>query len=191
MCKVFKICMTEIIKTSIPDVLEITPRIFQDQRGYFFESYRNQWLESEGVDITWVQDNQSSSVKGTVRGLHFQRSPYAQAKWVRVVKGRVLDVVVDLRKASPTFGQMVTVELSAEKHNQLYIPEGFAHGFSVLEDAIFLYKCSNFYNKESEGGILWNDAELGIDWQVENPVISEKDAILPTLKEFIDAEGGL
>ncbi|MDN3203867.1 dTDP-4-dehydrorhamnose 3,5-epimerase [Algoriphagus sediminis] len=183
--------MAEIKETSIPDVLEILPRVFKDPRGSFFESFRENWFTSRGLDIKWVQDNQSSSVKGTIRGLHFQRPPFAQDKLVRVIKGRVLDVAVDLRKGSKTFGQAVCVELSEEKNNLLLVPAGFAHGFSVLEDATFAYKCSNYYNKESEGGIIWDDSDLGIDWMVDNPIVSEKDAILPTLKQFIDREGGL
>ncbi|MFC3880088.1 dTDP-4-dehydrorhamnose 3,5-epimerase [Algoriphagus namhaensis] len=183
--------MTEIKKTSIPGVLEILPRIFEDPRGYFFESFRQDWFKAEGIEENWVQDNQSSSKKGTIRGLHFQRSPYAQAKLVRVIQGRVLDVAVDLREGSSTFGKSVVVELSAEKNNQLYIPRGFAHGFSVLEDSIFAYKCSNYYHKESEGGILWQDPDLGINWEVREPTISEKDEVWPTLQEFIDREGSL
>ncbi len=183
--------MAEIKETSIPDVLEIIPRVFEDSRGYFYESFREEWFSSRGINLNWVQDNQSSSVKGTIRGLHFQRAPYAQDKLVRVISGRVLDVAVDLRKGSKTFGESVCVELSAEKKNQLLVPAGFAHGFSVLEDATFVYKCSKLYHKESEGGIIWNDSDLNIDWLVNDPIVSEKDAILPTLKEFIAREGGL
>lgn len=183
--------MTEIRKTSIPDVLEIIPRIFEDPRGHFFESFREDWLISRGVNEKWVQDNQSSSKAGTIRGLHFQRAPFAQAKLVRVLQGKVLDVAVDLRAESGTFGQAFTLILDAKKNNQLYIPCGFAHGFSVLEDSIFAYKCSNYYNKEAEGGILWNDPALQIDWGVTNPTISEKDEVWPTLQEFIKKEGAL
>ncbi|MHA7130397.1 dTDP-4-dehydrorhamnose 3,5-epimerase [Algoriphagus namhaensis] len=183
--------MTELRKTPISGVMEILPRVFEDPRGLFFESFREDWLKSVNIEENWVQDNQSSSVKGTVRGLHFQRAPYAQAKLVRVITGRVLDVVVDLRMGSETFGQSLVVELSAAKNNQLYIPAGFAHGFSVLEDCIFAYKCSNYYHKGSEGGILWNDPKLGIDWKVADPVISDKDTGWPTLEEFVEREGGL
>jgi dTDP-4-dehydrorhamnose 3,5-epimerase len=145
-----------------------------------------------GVHESWVQDNQSFSQKGTVRGLHFQRGAHAQAKLVRVIAGKVLDVAVDLRNGSPTFGQVYSTILDTEKNNLLYIPAGFGHGFSVLEDAVFVYKCSNYYHKDSEGGVLWSDPTLGIDWQVAEPIVSEKDQILPTLAEFVDAfEGGL
>ncbi|MCE7056335.1 dTDP-4-dehydrorhamnose 3,5-epimerase [Algoriphagus sp. AGSA1] len=183
--------MAQLKKATLAGVIEIFPRIFEDQRGYFFESYRADWLESEGIAHNWVQDNQSFSQKGTVRGLHFQRGEFAQAKLVRVIQGKVLDVIVDLRKDSSTFGQTFSTTLDASINNLLYVPPGFAHGFSVLEDAIFAYKCSNYYNKESEGGILWNDAALGIEWQVQEPIISEKDAVWPTLEEFKLSEGGL
>jgi dTDP-4-dehydrorhamnose 3,5-epimerase len=145
-----------------------------------------------GVHESWVQDNQSFSQKGTVRGLHFQRGAHAQAKLVRVIAGKVLDVAVDLRKGSPSFGQVYSTILDTEKNNLLYIPAGFGHGFSVLEDAVFVYKCSNYYHKDSEGGVLWSDPTLGIDWQVAEPIVSDKDQILPTLAEFVDAfQGGL
>ena len=184
--------MAEIKKTPLAGVLEIFPKVFNDQRGYFLESFRADWLEKEGIHETWIQDNQSYSQKGTVRGLHFQRAPYAQAKLVRVVEGKVLDVVVDLRKDSETFGSFYSTILDSEQYNLLYVPTGFAHGFSVLEDAIFVYKCTNYYNKESEGGILWNDPKLGIDWMVNNPIISEKDQKWQNLEEFkATSEGGL
>jgi dTDP-4-dehydrorhamnose 3,5-epimerase len=139
-----------------------------------------------------VQDNQSFSQKGTVRGIHFQRGAHAQAKLVRVIAGKVLDVAVDLRKGSPSFGQVYSTILDTEKNNLLYIPAGFGHGFSVLEDAVFVYKCSNYYHKDSEGGVRWSDPSLGIDWQVSEPIVSEKDQILPTLAEFVEAfQGGL
>jgi dTDP-4-dehydrorhamnose 3,5-epimerase len=145
-----------------------------------------------GVQESWVQDNQSFSQKGTVRGLHFQRGAYSQAKLVRVIAGKVLDVAVDLRKGSPSFGQVYSTILDTEKNNLLYIPAGFGHGFSVLEDAVFVYKCSNYYHKDSEGGVRWSDPTLGIDWQVSEPIVSEKDQILPTLAEFVEAfQGGL
>ena len=184
--------MAEIKQTSLPGVLEIFPRVFPDSRGYFFESFRQDWLEKLGVHESWVQDNQSFSQKGTVRGLHFQRGAHAQSKLVRVIAGKVLDVAVDLREGSPTFGQVYSTILDTEKNNLLYIPAGFGHGFSVLEDAVFVYKCSNYYHKDSEGGVLWSDPALGIDWQVAEPIVSEKDQILPTLTEFVDAfQGGL
>ncbi|REG83963.1 dTDP-4-dehydrorhamnose 3,5-epimerase [Algoriphagus antarcticus] len=183
--------MAQIIKAPLAGVLEIFPRIFEDQRGYFFESYRADWLQSEGVDHGWVQDNQSYSQKGTVRGLHFQRGEFAQAKLVRVIQGKVLDVIVDLRYGSPTFGEIYSTVLDATRNNLMYVPTGFAHGFSVLEDSIFAYKCSNYYNKESEGGIIWNDPALDIDWQIAEPITSEKDATWPTLEEFKTSERGL
>jgi dTDP-4-dehydrorhamnose 3,5-epimerase len=149
-------------------------------------------LDKVGVHESWVQDNQSFSQKGTVRGLHFQRGASAQAKLVRVIAGKVLDVAVDLRKGSPSFGQVYSTILDTEKNNLLYIPAGFGHGFSVLEDAVFVYKCSNYYHKDSEGGVRWSDPSLGIDWQVSEPIVSEKDQILPTLAEFVEAfQGGL
>ena len=184
--------MAEIKQTSLPGVLEIFPRVFPDSRGYFFESFRQDWLDKLGVHESWVQDNQSFSQKGTVRGLHFQRGAHAQAKLVRVIVGKVLDVAVDLRRGSPTFGQVYSTILDTEKNNLLYIPAGFGHGFSVLEDAVFVYKCSNYYHKDSEGGVLWSDPTLGINWQVAEPIVSDKDQILPTLAEFVDAfQGGL
>jgi dTDP-4-dehydrorhamnose 3,5-epimerase len=184
--------MAEIKQTSLPGVLEIFPRVFPDSRGYFFESFRQDWLDKMGVQESWVQDNQSFSQKGTVRGLHFQRGAHAQAKLVRVIAGKVLDVAVDLRKGSPTFGQVYSTILDTEKNNLLYIPAGFGHGFSVLDDAVFVYKCSNYYHKDSEGGVLWSDPALGINWQVAEPIVSEKDQILPTLEEFVEAfQGGL
>lgn len=183
--------MADIKKTPLEGILEIYPKVFNDQRGYFFEAYREDWLQSEGVNEKWIQDNQSFSQKGTVRGLHFQRGEFGQAKLVRVIKGKVLDVVVDLRNGSATFGKSFSAVLDTENHNLLYVPAGFAHGFSVLEDAIFVYKCSNYYNKQSEGGILWNDPALSIDWKVETPIISEKDELWPTLEEFKNSEEGL
>jgi dTDP-4-dehydrorhamnose 3,5-epimerase len=184
--------MAEIKQTSLPGLLEIFPRVFPDSRGYFFESFRQDWLDQLGVHESWVQDNQSFSQKGTVRGIHFQRGVHAQAKLVRVIAGKVLDVAVDLRKGSPSFGQVYSTILDTEKNNLLYIPAGFGHGFSVLEDAVFVYKCSNYYHKDSEGGVRWSDPSLGLDWQVSEPIVSEKDQILPTLAEFVEAfQGGL
>ena len=182
--------MPELRSTPISGLLEIFPKIFPDSRGYFFESFRQDWLENEGIKVNWIQDNQSFSQKGTVRGLHFQHAPFAQAKLVRVISGKVLDVVVDLRKGSPTFGEHFSTVLDAERNNLLYVPVGFAHGFSVLEDAIFVYKCSNYYNKPAEGGVLWNDQALGIDWQIDEPIISEKDQQWITLDEFKKQSGG-
>ncbi|EOZ96672.1 dTDP-4-dehydrorhamnose 3,5-epimerase [Indibacter alkaliphilus LW1] len=180
----------KIIESPIKGVFEIYPKKWQDNRGYFFESYRADILQESGIDEEWLQENQSFSKKGIVRGLHFQNNPFSQAKLVRVLSGTVLDVAVDLRKGSETFGKAFVKELNSEEANMLYIPAGFAHGFSVLEDAVFSYKCSNYFNKESEGGILWNDPELNIDWGVDSPVLSEKDQYWPTLKEFKEKSGG-
>lgn len=177
--------------TPFEGVFELIPRVFEDSRGYFFESFRAESLESQGIHVNWVQENQSYSQPGTIRGLHFQKEPFAQAKLVRVIEGKVLDVIVDLRRGSKTFGQSLSIVLDSKIKNALYIPAGFAHGFSVLETAVFLYRCSNYYNKEAEGGILWNDPELAIDWQVENPILSEKDNTWPTLEEFKIHTGGL
>ena len=150
------------------------------------ESYNRQSLEKLGVNVAFVQDNQSFSTKNVLRGLHFQKPPFAQAKLVRVLSGRALDVIVDIRKDSPTYGQHLTVELDAERSNQLFIPAGFAHGFLTLEDdTTFFYKCSDYYNKESEGGLLWNDPDLGINWNVTDPIVSDKDLVQPTFKDFI------
>ena len=184
--------MAEIKQTSLPGVLEIFPRVFPDSRGYFFESFRQDWLDQLGVHETWVQDNHPFSQNGTGRGIHVPPGVHAQAKLVRVIAGKVLDVAVDLRKGSPSFGQVYSTILDTEKNNLLYIPAGFGHGFSVLEDAVFVYKCSNYYHKDSEGGVRWSDPSLGIDWQVSEPIVSEKDQILPTLAEFVEAfQGGL
>ncbi len=173
--------------TPISDLFILEPRVFADARGYFFESYSKEKMLSLGLDYDFIQDNQSQSCYGTIRGLHFQKGEHAQAKLVRVLQGRVLDVAVDLRKGSATYGQHFAVELSEENKRQLLIPRGFAHGFSVLsESAIFAYKCDNTYNKESEGGLLYNDPALGIDWQIaaEDALLSEKDTISPTLDQL-------
>ena len=169
----------------VPGVVEISPRVFGDARGAFFESFSAQKMEEAGIVGDWVQDNQSSSDRGVVRGLHFQKPPFAQAKLVRVAAGRARDVVVDIRRDSPTYGRHVSVVLDAERYNMLYVPVGFAHGFTALEDnTLFLYKCTNYYAPQSEGGLLWNDPALAIDWGVENPTISAKDQVLPTLADF-------
>ncbi len=173
-------------KTDIPGLLVFEPNVFEDSRGYFFESYNENIFRQEGVDIRWVQDNQSSSAYGVIRGLHYQLPPFTQSKLVRVLKGKILDVVVDIRKGSPTYGKVFTQKLSAKNKKQLFIPSGFAHGFSVLsEKAEVLYKCDSFYKKESEAGIIYNDAELNIDWQIpfEDAIVSEKDLILPSLAQ--------
>ena len=166
----------KIIKTEIEGLLIIEPRVFEDKRGYFFESWSKDAFENAGLDINFVQDNQSLSSKGVVRGLHFQNPPFAQGKLVRVLKGSVLDVAVDIRKNSPTYGKYLSAHLSEENKTMFWIPPGFAHGFSTLEDnTIFSYKCSGVYNKESEGSLMWNDTDLNIDWQIKNPIISKKD----------------
>lgn len=174
------------IQTKIDGIVIFEPRIFQDDRGYFFETYNEKVFHEAGITANFVQDNQSKSSFGVIRGLHFQKGEHAQAKLVRVLHGTVLDVAVDLRQESKTFGQYVAVELSDVNNLQLFIPRGFAHGFSVLsKTAVFAYKCDNFYCKESEGGINCADPDLGIDWRVpvENACLSEKDKILPRLKE--------
>ena len=170
------------IQTDIPNLLVFEPKVFEDSRGYFFESFNLQTFRSAGIDIDFVQDNQSSSQYGVIRGLHYQLDPYAQVKLIRVLVGRILDVAVDIRKGSPTFGKSFSIELSAENKKQLFVPAGFAHGFSVLsEHAEVFYKCDSFYNKESEGGILYNDLSLNIDWKIPagKEIISEKDKQLP------------
>ena len=168
----------EVIKTEIEGVVIIEPRIFNDERGYFYESFSQREFEEKVCRTTFVQDNQSKSSYGVLRGLHFQKPPYSQSKLVRCIKGAVLDVAVDIRKGSPTFGKHVAVELSEENHRQLFIPRGFAHGFAVLTaEAVFQYKCDNYYNKESEGAIAWNDPQLAIDWRIpaDKVLLSEKD----------------
>ena len=176
-----------VIQTEIQGVVIIEPRVFGDSRGYFFESFSEKNFKEQVADVDFVQDNQSKSCYGVVRGLHFQKPPHAQAKLVRVVKGRVLDVAVDLRKGSPTYGKHVAVELSEDNHRQFFIPRGFAHGFAVLsEEAIFQYKCDNYYAPQSEGAVAWNDPDLGIDWGVplEKAILSEKDMKHPRLKDI-------
>lgn len=177
-----------VIKTPIEGLLIIEPRVFHDARGYFVETYNEQRYREAGVDAAFVQDNQSCSTYGVVRGLHFQKPPYTQAKLVSCSKGRVLDVAVDLRKESPTYGKWYAVELSEENHRQFYIPRGFAHGFSVLsEQAVFTYKCDNLYHPEAEGGLLLSDPNVAIEWQVpeEMRVISEKDTKHPLFKDLV------
>lgn len=167
----------------------IEPTVFEDSRGYFFEAYNRSLFETNGIATQFVQDNQSCSSYGVIRGLHYQLNPSAQAKLVRVLEGRILDVAVDIRKGSPTYGQHFDIELSAQNKRQLYIPEGFAHGFSVLsETAIVLYKCNAFYNKAAEGGIRFDDAQLGINWQVDPSaaVVSDKDLVLPSFSEALN-----
>lgn len=180
----------KLIETNIPGLIVMEPDVFRDGRGCFFESFSlRRFKELTGLNVDFVQDNESHSRYGTVRGLHFQKGDDAQAKLVRVVSGRVLDVAVDLREGSPTFGRHFSVELSGENHLQMFIPKGFAHGFSVLsQTAVFQYKCDAYYAPRSEGALLWNDPDLGIDWKlpVSDVVVSEKDARNQTLKEYLD-----
>lgn len=182
----------EIIKTNIPSVLIIEPRVFKDSRGYFFESFSQREFDEKvtpilGHSINFVQDNESMSSYGVMRGLHFQRPPFTQSKLVRCVKGAVLDVAVDIRKGSPTYGQHVAVELTEDNHRQFFVPRGFAHGFAVLsETAVFQYKCDNFYAPQADGGISIKDDSLGIDWKIptENALLSEKDTMHDLLQDF-------
>lgn len=177
----------EVIKTDIDGVVIIEPRIFKDARGYFFESYSKREFDEKVRPVDFVQDNESMSTKGVMRGLHFQRPPFTQSKLVRCVKGRVLDVAVDIRKGSPTYGQHVAVELSEDNHRQFFVPRGFAHGFAVLSDiAVFQYKCDNYYHPEADGGISIADTTLGIDWLLDptTVILSEKDLKHPLLNEF-------
>lgn len=177
----------EVIETEIEGVVILRPKIFEDARGYFYESFSQRIFHKEVAQTHFVQDNQSCSVRGVIRGLHFQRPPYTQAKLVSCVKGSVLDVAVDIRKGSPTYGRYVAAELSEDNHLQFYIPHGFAHGFSVLSDvAVFQYKCDNYYNPESDGGIYLFDPTLNIDWGIATPdaILSDKDHKHPLISEF-------
>ena len=174
--------------TDIPDLILYEPDVFEDSRGYFFESYNEQKFKEAGIDLRWVQDNQSSSLYGVIRGLHYQLPPFAQSKLVRVLRGKILDVAVDIRKSSPTFGKAYCKVLSAKNKRQLFISKGFAHGFSVLsEKAEVLYKCDQFYNKQSEAGIICGDVDLSIDWRIptDDAVISDKDKMLPAFKDGV------
>jgi dTDP-4-dehydrorhamnose 3,5-epimerase len=173
------------IKTDFPNLLIFEPIVFEDSRGYFFESYNANTCMADGVEMTFIQDNQARSEYGVIRGLHYQLAPYAQTKFIRALSGCILDVVVDLRKGSPTFGKSFSIELSAENKKQLLVPKGFAHGYSVLSPtAEVFYKCDAFYNKDAEAGLLYNDKLLNIDWQIEagKEIISPKDLIQPTFK---------
>lgn len=174
-----------IKETGFQGLVEIFPNVFEDDRGFFFEAYNREVFKKHNLNYDFVQDNQSFSIKGVVRGLHMQLAPYAQAKYVKVITGKVLDVVVDMRPGSKTYGKVYYCTLDSKLNNSLLIPEGFAHGFAALEDSIFSYKCSNVYNKASETGILWNDTTLNINWGVENAIVSEKDLQLPTFEEFV------
>ena len=179
----------DIIKTAIDGVVIIEPRLFKGERGYFFESFSQKEFEEKVCKTVFVQDNESKSSYGVLRGLHFQKPPFAQSKLVRVVRGAVLDVAVDIRKGSPTFGKHVAVELTAENHRQFFIPRGFAHGFSVLsQEVVFQYKCDNYYAPQSEGALAWDDPDLGIDWRIPAAeiVLSKKDKAHPRWK---DADG--
>lgn len=175
-----------IIRTEIPDVVIVEPRVFGDNRGYFFESFSERDFVSQVRKVRFVQDNESRSSYGVVRGLHYQKHPFSQSKLVRVISGKVLDVAVDMRKGSPTYGKHVAVELSGENKRQMFIPRGFAHGFAVLsDDVVFQYKCDNFYAPSSEGAVAWDDPELGIDWGVpqDKVVLSDKDRSHPLFKD--------
>ncbi|MAC95618.1 MAG: dTDP-4-dehydrorhamnose 3,5-epimerase [Flavobacteriales bacterium] len=175
----------QIEETPIKDLVIVKPKVFPDDRGFFYETFNAKTFKELGLDVKFVQDNISLSQKGVLRGIHFQKPPYAQGKLVQVLKGAVLDITVDLRKYSPSYGQYFSYVLSEENKTQLYVPEGFGHGFVTLEDeTLFSYKCTNFYNKESEGGIFWNDKDLNIDWQIENPIISEKDQMAQSFADF-------
>jgi len=176
----------EVLKTKIPDLYILKPKVFEDQRGYFFESYNKEEFLRLGIDQNFVQDNESKSMKGVLRGLHYQKPPFTQGKLVRVMRGSVLDVAVDLRKNSPTYGQWSSVELTQDNKWMYWVPPGFAHGFVTLEDnTVFFYKCTNVYNKASEGSIRWNDPDLNINWNIDNPILSEKDQQASLFKDFI------
>jgi dTDP-4-dehydrorhamnose 3,5-epimerase len=177
----------EVIKTKIEGIVIIEPRIFKDARGYFYESFSQKEFDEKVMPIRFVQDNESMSTYGVMRGLHFQRPPFTQSKLVRCCRGAILDIAVDIRKGSPTYGQHVAIELTEENHRQLFIPRGFAHGFAVLSDvAVLQYKCDNFYAPQADAGIQLRDKDLGIDWQIptENAILSEKDIKHPCLKDF-------
>lgn len=171
--------------TNIDGLLVIKPTVYGDERGHFFESYREDFMNSHGIKSNFVQDNQSLSSKGILRGLHFQREPFSQGKLVRVIKGSVLDVAVDIRHKSPTYGHHFSIELNEENKTMFYIPSGFAHGFLTLEDnTVFSYKCTNYYNKDYEGSILWNSKLLNINWGIDNPILSAKDQIALDFEDF-------
>jgi dTDP-4-dehydrorhamnose 3,5-epimerase len=176
----------EILETGISDLLIVKPLVFEDHRGYFFESYNKEKFLQQGIDQNFVQDNESKSMKNVLRGLHFQAPPFAQGKLVRVMKGAVLDVAVDIRKNSPTYGKWASIVLSESNKWMYWVPPGFAHGFVTLEDhTVFFYKCTNVYNKASEGSIRWNDPDLAIDWGLVEPVLSDKDREAPLFRDFV------
>ena len=175
----------KVIKLGIKGLLIIQPEVFEDDRGFFFESFNAQKIKGAGIAESFVQDNLSKSTKDVLRGLHFQNPPFSQGKLVSVVRGSVLDIAVDIRKESSTYGQHHSIILSEQNKTQFYVPPGFAHGFKTLEDdTIFSYKCTNGYNKDSEGSIKWDDSDLKIDWQIENPIVSEKDQVAPSFKDL-------
>jgi dTDP-4-dehydrorhamnose 3,5-epimerase len=175
----------QVTKTFIEGLLVIQPTIFNDARGYFYEPYNRKMFAEIGIGEEFVQDNQSFSQKGVIRGLHFQNPPHAQAKLLRILQGSIWDVAVDIRKSSPTYGKYFGIELSAENKTIFYVPKGFAHGFLTLEDnTLLLYKCSDFYNKPSEESLIWNDTDVGISWKINNPILSEKDLNGKMLKEL-------
>jgi dTDP-4-dehydrorhamnose 3,5-epimerase len=175
----------QVSTTSLKGLLVIQPTVFSDARGYFYEPYNKKKFIEIGIPDNFVQDNQSCSQKGVIRGLHFQNPPSAQSKLLRVIQGSIWDVAVDIRKSSPTYGKFFSIELSAENKTVFYVPAGFAHGFVTLEDnTILFYKCSDYYNKEAEGSVLWNDSDIGIPWKITDPILSEKDRNAPRLKEF-------
>lgn len=175
----------QAVKTRFEGLIEFIPNVYHDDRGWFYEHYTEREFAKHGITHSFVQDNQSFTRKGCIRGLHLQLPPAAQAKLVSVIAGSILDVVVDLRRSSPTFGEHFTCEMDGSRHNMLYVPPGFAHGFAALEDTIFFYKCSAFYSRENEAGIKWNDPTLAIRWPIENPVVSAKDDGLPSFDEFM------
>jgi dTDP-4-dehydrorhamnose 3,5-epimerase len=175
----------QLKETGIDGLVELIPQVYHDNRGWFFEFYKEPALTQLGIHIKFPQENVSFSQKGVIRGLHFQQPPFAQAKLATVLSGSVLDVVVDLRPASGTFGKVYECQLDSKRKNMLLVPEGFAHGFAALEDSIFFYKCSNVFNKSSESGIRWNDRTLNIKWPVKEPIVSDKDMLLPTFEELL------
>lgn len=175
----------QVKETGIDGLVEIIPSIYNDERGWFYEFFNKSTFEKAGIATHFVQENTSFSKKGVIRGLHFQQQPHEQGKLVTVLMGSVLDVVVDLRKGSETFGQVYYCELDSTKRNMLMVPKGFAHGFAALEDSYFFYKCTNLYNKPAESGIVWNDPHLNIQWPLKNPIVSEKDRVLPTWEELL------
>ncbi len=176
----------DVIKIFMDGPLVLQPKVFYDERGYFYESYNTDAFKNAGIPDVFVQDNQSLSQQGALRGLHFQAPQFAQGKLVRVIKGAVYDVIVDIRKSSPTYGQHYGIELTEENFTMFWVPPGFAHGFVTLKDnTIFTYKCTNVYNKASEGGLLWSDPALGINWNIENPIVSDKDKVLPNIENLV------